>query len=195
MAPSFVVPPTPASGYAAPCRAQFTVQALGLHQHDTIALSLVSGPPGSSISTPISANPGSTIFTWQPPAQMLAQGQQTQQACFQARDRTGLTRTKCIQVTVSGGAGCAVKPSPPQQMAQQPQQTMQPQQPQQPQQQPPPQMAQQPHPQSISRQLPSPQPQVISKRGRTLAPGESRCCIAWVSDRCLCCDTRYSSDT
>jgi len=148
MAPSFVVPPTPSTAYAAPCRAQFTVQALGLHQHDAIAISLESGPPGSSISTPITSNPGSTIFTWAP---QPLQGQQTQQACFQARDRTGLTRSKCIQVTVSGGAGCAqllpAPQSPQQQMAQQPppqQPQMAPQtQQQQKQQQPPPQMQQQ----------------------------------------------------
>ena len=122
MAPSFVVPPTPGGSYASPCRAQFSVQALGLHQHDSITISLLSAPPGSSISTPITSNPGSTIFTWQPPPQQLQAGQQTGQACFQARDRTGLTRSKCIQVTVSGGAGCAQQPpAPAQQQQQQPQ--------------------------------------------------------------------------
>jgi len=114
MAPSFVVLPTPSGGYSSPCRAEFTVQALGLHQHDAITISLLSAPPGSSISTPITSNPGSTIFTWQPPPQLLESGQQTGQACFQARDRTGLTRNKCLQVTVSGGMGCVQQPPPAQ---------------------------------------------------------------------------------
>ena len=73
MAPSFVVPPTPSGAFSSPCSAQFTVQALGLHQHDKITLALVSGPPGSSITTPITSNPGSTIFTWQPTPQQLQQ--------------------------------------------------------------------------------------------------------------------------
>jgi hypothetical protein len=109
MAPSFVVPPTPSGAFSSPCSVQFTVQALGLHQHDKITLALVSGPPGSSITTPITSNPGSTIFTWQPTPQQLQQGVLSQQACFQARDRTGLTRNKCIQVSVSGGQQCAPK--------------------------------------------------------------------------------------
>jgi len=173
MAPSFVVPPTPSGGYSSPCRAEFTVQALGLHQHDAITISLLSAPPGSSISTPITSNPGSTIFTWQPPPQLLESGQQTGQACFQARDRTGLTRNKCLQVTVSGGMGCVQQPPPAQpqpqpqllpqqQMAQRPptpqplptaqqppapaQQQQQQQQPQQPQAPPMQPMQQQPPP-------------------------------------------------
>ncbi|EKX30814.1 hypothetical protein GUITHDRAFT_149659, partial [Guillardia theta CCMP2712] len=106
MAPSFVVPPTPGGSFSSPCRAEFTVQALGLHQHDSITITLLNGPQGSSISTPITSNPGSTIFTWEPSPQALQLGSSTQQACFQAKDRTGLTRNKCISVTVTGGQGC-----------------------------------------------------------------------------------------
>jgi hypothetical protein len=146
MAPSFVVPPTPSAAFSAPCRAEFTVQALGLHQHDSISISLVSGPPGSSISTPITSNPGSTIFSWAPPAQELAAGAQTGDACFQARDRTGLTRSKCLQVIVTGGAGCLA-----QQQHALPQQQQQQMVQQQPQEQPP-QAQQQPQPQQPQQQ-------------------------------------------
>ena len=154
MAPSFVVPPTPSAAFSAPCRAEFTVQALGLHQHDSISISLVSGPPGSSISTPITSNPGSTIFSWAPPAQELAAGAQTGDACFQARDRTGLTRSKCLQVIVTGGAGCLAQ-----------QQHALPQQPQQPQQQMVQQQPQQPPPQAQPQQPQQPQQQQQARAG------------------------------
>jgi len=177
MAPSFVVPPTPSSSIASACESKFTVQALGLHQHDAISISLVSAPPGGALTNVVSSNPGSADFGWTPTAQAIASGQASdQRACFQARDRTGLTRTKCILVSVTPG-DCALtaaqapqqpqpqpqpaQPAVQQQQAQQPQaaQAQPAQQPQAQQPQQPPQPAQQAQQQQMQQQAPQQQEQ------------------------------------
>jgi hypothetical protein len=117
MAPSFVVPPTPASSIASACTSKFTVQALGLHQHDAITISLVSAPPGAGLQNLVTSNPGSADFEWTPTAAVIASGQAAdQRACFEARDRTGLTRTKCITISVTPG-NCGPSSAPPSQAA------------------------------------------------------------------------------
>ena len=49
LAPSFVSPPTPLSSVVANCSVQFPVQALGLHSHDVVSISLLDGPAGVQV--------------------------------------------------------------------------------------------------------------------------------------------------
>lgn len=98
MAPSFVVPPTPAAGsqLVAKCQVSFSVQALGLHSGDHVTLAIQSpAPAGGQLLAPTNGNPATAVFSWTPPA-----GTQPTTVCFSATDSHSLTRVHCVTVTM-----------------------------------------------------------------------------------------------
>jgi hypothetical protein len=104
LAPSFVSPPTPVSVMTRKCSLRFALQALGLHEGDTVHISLTSGPAGGAMTAVIDDNPASAIFAWDAAAAIAAPAAPLQRrhtsACFSATDSRGLVAQRCVGVVV-----------------------------------------------------------------------------------------------